>query len=103
MPWQSIACQDHLALCTVLYGLTMIDPDLSTPIYQQLADLLAASIRAGRPPQGRPLPSITRLASEYGVAIGTVRHALAVLRDRGVIHVVSGKGTYAGPAPSVKP
>jgi DNA-binding GntR family transcriptional regulator len=94
-----MVCHDESVSSTVTYGQPMIDPDLSTPVYLQLAELLAAQIRAGRPPQGRPLPSITRLASDYGVAVGTVRHALAVLRARGVIHIVAGKGTYAGPAP----
>lgn len=76
-----------------------IDATSSVPFYRQLATLIERRIAAGDPARGRPLPSVARLAAEYGVAIGTVRHALRVLAERGVVHVVDGKGTYPGPAP----
>jgi GntR family transcriptional regulator len=43
------------------------------------------------------LPSERSLAEEYGVAYTTVRHAMALLRDRGVIITVHGRGTYVTP------
>jgi GntR family transcriptional regulator len=36
-------------------------------------------------------------ADEYGVAYTTVRHAMALLRERGIIVTVHGRGTYVKP------
>jgi GntR family transcriptional regulator len=79
--------------------LFMIDPELSTPVYRQLAVILAEQIRSGVLAAGRPVPSEARLQQEYGVARGTARKAIAYLRERGLVHTVVGKGTYVGPAP----
>ncbi len=46
------------------------------------------------------LPSERSLAEEYGVAYTTVRHAMAVLRERGIIVTVHGRGTFATPRES---
>jgi DNA-binding GntR family transcriptional regulator len=81
------------------YGLPMIDPEVSTPVYRQLAAILAEQIRAGALPAGRLVPSEARLQQEYGVARGTARKAIAYLRERDLVHTVVGKGTYVGPAP----
>ena len=43
------------------------------------------------------LPSERSFAEEYEVAYTTVRHAMAVLRDRGIIVTVHGRGTFATP------
>jgi len=40
------------------------------------------------------LPSERSIAEEYEVAYTTVRHAMAVLRDRGIIITVHGRGTF---------
>jgi len=77
----------------------MVDPDSSTPIYRQVAAILAEQIRTGALPAGRVVPSETRLQQEYGIARHTARKAIAVLRESGLVHTVMGKGTYAGPAP----
>lgn len=43
------------------------------------------------------LPSETTLAQEYELAIGTVRKAVASLRDEGLIHTVRGWGSFVTP------
>ena len=43
------------------------------------------------------LPSERTIAEEYGVAYTTVRHATAVLRERGLIVTVHGRGTFVKP------
>ena len=78
----------------------MIDPDLSTPIWRQLAALLTEQIRSGVLAPGRPVPSESRLQQEYGVARGTARKAIALMREQGLVHTVAGKGTYVGQPPS---
>jgi GntR family transcriptional regulator len=43
------------------------------------------------------LPSERSFAEEYGVAYTTVRHAMAVLRERGIIVTAHGRGTFVTP------
>ncbi len=43
------------------------------------------------------LPSERSFAEEYEVAYTTVRHAMAVLRERGIIVTVHGRGTFVAP------
>lgn len=72
----------------------MIDPLSPTPLYVQLADLLAARIECGDLEAGKPLPSESTLRQEYGLARGTVRAAVRVLRERGLVVTVPQRGTY---------
>ncbi len=74
----------------------MVDPDSPVLAYVQLADDLARLIGTGEL-TGR-LPSERDLASEYGVAYGTVRRAMEVLRERGLVESVHGRGTFVKPA-----
>lgn len=75
-----------------------IDP-LGTPghTYIQVASAIAASIEAGQI-TGR-LPAERALAADLGVSYQTVRHAYAVLRQRGLIITRHGRGSYARPRP----
>lgn len=43
------------------------------------------------------LPGELELADQYGVAYTTVRHAMEVLRSRGVIITRHGRGTFVKP------
>ena len=43
------------------------------------------------------LPGERDLAEEYGVAYATIRRAMEVLRDRGVIITRHGRGTFVNP------
>lgn len=67
--------------------------------YRQLADILRARIARGDWAEGRPIPSETRLVQEYGLARSTVRRAIAVLVEEGVVWTVQGRGTYVGQPP----
>ena len=62
-------------------------------IYIQLADILAAKIAAGDFPAGSRLPSEAELAETYEVAKMTVRRALEVLRERGLVRTLHGRGS----------
>jgi len=70
------------------------------PIYQQAADHIAASIARGDLRPGDKLPAERDLAEDWGIAIGTVRSAMANLRERGLIVSTLGKGTFVAGAPS---
>ncbi|GGJ44971.1 GntR family transcriptional regulator [Streptomyces brasiliensis] len=70
---------------------------------QEIADTLRERIRVGDLRAGDRLPTQAELAEEFGVERGTVRQALRVLQDDGLLSNVS-KGSpprIAEPAPSV--
>jgi len=74
-----------------------IDRDGPTPVYVQLAAILRERIKAGELPAGRALPSETTLMQEHGLARETVRKAVRVLRDEGLVQIVQGRGVYVLP------
>jgi GntR family transcriptional regulator len=74
-----------------------IDMLSSVPAYMQLAGILRKQIESGKIAPGDPLPSETTLVQEYGIARGTIRRAIEVLRDHGLVVTVQGRGTYVRP------
>jgi DNA-binding GntR family transcriptional regulator len=78
----------------------LIDHESGRPIYQQLADVVAAMIEAGQLVVDRPIPAESRLAEEYGVARLTARRAVRELRERGLVYTVQGKGTFVAARPA---
>jgi GntR family transcriptional regulator len=73
----------------------VIDLHGPEPSYRQLARQLRERIRDGRTGPRDPLPSITQLTGETGLAVNTVRHVIAVLIDEGYAYTVPGRGTFA--------
>jgi DNA-binding GntR family transcriptional regulator len=73
---------------------TEIDHDAGTPVWQQLADILRGQIERGDIAPGKLLPSIRTLMQTYGVSDGTVKRAIADLRNAGLVKSVTGRGTY---------
>jgi DNA-binding GntR family transcriptional regulator len=45
------------------------------------------------------VPSESQLEQEFGIARGTARKAIAVLRDEGLVITVKGRGSYVTPSP----
>ena len=72
----------------------MIDHEGMTPLYIQVADAIEARIVSGELVPNRPIPSENALTQEYGVARGTARKAVDVLRERGLVVTVTGRGTF---------
>lgn len=64
------------------------------PLYVTLARLLTADIENNRWVAGAQLPTIAALAKTYGVAPVTIRQALGVLSDEGLIKTIQGKGSF---------
>jgi DNA-binding FadR family transcriptional regulator len=71
----------------------MITSGSDVPAYVRLAEALRARIEAGEF-AGRPLPSEVQLGQAYGVGRNTVRGAVALLRNEGVLDVRHGVGTF---------
>jgi GntR family transcriptional regulator len=72
----------------------MLDPEGPVPLYVQLADLLEEQIKKGALQPNRPIPSEATLQQQHGVSRGTARRAVDLLRERGLVSTVAGKGTY---------
>jgi GntR family transcriptional regulator len=65
-----------------------------TPLYVQLADVLRGMIASGELQPRSTLPSESYLQQEQGVSRGTVRMAIAILRDEGLVITIGGRGTF---------
>jgi GntR family transcriptional regulator len=64
------------------------------PRYHQLAAILRRKIRTGELPAGSQLPTEAELATTHRASRGTVRLALGVLRNEGLIHSEQGRGSF---------
>ena len=69
-----------------------IDPDAGEHAYLQLAAILRDRIASGE--IGPRVPSLTVLEQETGLAVVTIRKALAILIDEGLIYTTPGRGTF---------
>jgi GntR family transcriptional regulator len=69
-----------------------VDPFGREHAYVQVASDVARRIKAVE--ITRKLPAERALAEEYGVAYVTVRHAMQVLREQGLIVTIHGRGTF---------
>ena len=69
--------------------LVSAEPGLSR--YASLAQALRTRVVAAEWPPGSALPAESQLASEHGVALGTMRRALALLVEQGFIERIHGK------------
>ncbi|WP_275286969.1 GntR family transcriptional regulator [Halomonas elongata] len=74
-----------------------LDPDLSTPLYHQLASRLEDAIEEGAWQAGEALPSERALAESLDVSRITARKALDRLAERGLIRRTRGSGTFITP------
>jgi len=70
-----------------------LDRSLATPLYRQIADVLAEEIRAGRMVAGERLPTERRLAAELGVNRSTVVTAYDEVDALGLVRGYVGRGT----------
>lgn len=71
-----------------------IDHESNVPVYVQLAEILRAQIASGELQPHRPVPSERTLTQRYEVSDGTVKRAMSVLREAGLVETVRGKGIY---------
>ena len=63
-------------------------------MYEQVADHIEARIRAGEIPPGARLPGEQALRQEYGIALSTVRKAMELLRQRGLVVTRPANGSF---------
>ena len=63
-------------------------------VYVRIAAGLRRRIESGELAPGEPVPSITTLTQEWGVARETAAHALQVLEAEGLVRRYPGRGYY---------
>ncbi len=69
-------------------------PSPNLPLHVQISELISREIAAGIWADGARLPTEQQLAVQLGVAVGTLRKALATLESRGLVERIQGSGTY---------
>ena len=76
------------------YHHAMITRGTPVPPYRQLAALLRGQIESGELAPGQQLPSVITLAADYQLAVPTVRKAITLLKQEGLVTGVAGYGTF---------
>lgn len=71
--------------------------------YHQIADELRARVTSGEYAAGRLLPSESELSAEFGASRVTVRKALELLRDGGLVDARQGFGWFVAGEPVRQP
>jgi GntR family transcriptional regulator len=79
-----------------------IDHDGALPVYKQLANLLRGQIERGELQPNRPIPAESRLMQIHEVGRDTVRKAIAILREEGLVIAIQGRGTFVKPKDEVE-
>jgi DNA-binding GntR family transcriptional regulator len=69
-------------------------PTSYEPAYLRIAHALSDEIAAGVYRAGDQLPTEPQLRAQYGVSPVTVRRAINILLDRGLVTTTQGKGTF---------
>src|SRR5712691_7873482 len=84
----------HVSLTMLVMSVPPFKPTPLRLMYEQVAEHIAARIEAGELTPGTRMPPERDLATEYGVAYNTMRKATEILRERGLIITMHGRGTY---------
>jgi len=71
-----------------------LERDSPVPLYQQLADHLRQDIAEGRLPAGVAFPSERKLMARYQVTRTTVRSAIGLLKQEGMVVAEHGAGSF---------
>lgn len=75
-------------------------PVLRQSLSDEIAQRITQLIQAGGYDPGARLPTISRMAQDFGVGAPTLREALKKLETVGVVVIRHGSGVYAGRAPA---
>ena len=75
----------------------------SSPLYRQLADVVRQRIAKGVWAVGTRIPSLNARAAEFGVGLITVRQAVALVAQEGLVRPERGRGTQVIARPPEHP
>jgi GntR family transcriptional regulator len=74
--------------------ITNLERSTALPLYLQLSELLIRDIASGRLPDGTRLPPERALAQTHETTVRTLRKALNILEEKGLLERVQGSGNY---------
>lgn len=72
----------------------MLDRNSSVSMYEQIVDILKEEILQKRVAGSGCLGTHKDLAEKYNVSLITIRKALQILQDQGIVEIKQGKGTF---------
>jgi DNA-binding transcriptional regulator YhcF (GntR family) len=78
--------------------LLVVDPSIPLPVYEQIRQQIVRMIAAGTLRPGHRLPTIRQLATDLGLAKGTVARAYELLESDSVIETLGRKGSFVSDA-----
>lgn len=71
-----------------------VDPSAALPVYEQIREQVVRMAVTGSLPAGSRLPTIRQLATDLGLAKGTVARAYELLETDSVVQTLGRKGTF---------
>ena len=71
-----------------------IDENSRIPKYKQIIDSIIHNISIGKLSMDQKIPSINRFSEEFYLSRDTVEKAYSILKKRGIISSIRGKGYY---------
>ena len=72
----------------------MYTPIKSAPLYEQIVQQIQESITSGDLQAGERLPAERELAEQFNVSRTAVREAVKALREKGLVEIHRGRGTF---------
>ena len=72
----------------------MLSQDNIVPLYEQLMNILEHDIRTGNYSPGDRIMTESELSQKYGISLITVRKAISLLTEKGLLVKKQGKGTF---------
>ncbi|MGN0839151.1 MAG: GntR family transcriptional regulator [Pyramidobacter sp.] len=81
----------------------MVDKTVITPLYMQIADELHREILMNRYGEHGCIGTHSELARRFSVSLITIRKAVQILAEKGIVEILQGKGTYVKKSAFVDP
>jgi DNA-binding GntR family transcriptional regulator len=75
----------------------LVQPPLGVPRYKWAAEVLEKRIADGTYPTGSQAPTEQSLIDEFGYSRETIRAAVRIVREKGMLIVTHGVGTFIAP------
>ncbi|MGE3619953.1 MAG: GntR family transcriptional regulator [Acidimicrobiia bacterium] len=80
--------------------LLSVDPSLPLPVYEQICEQIRRMVAAGTLRPGHRLPTIRQLATDLGLAKGTVARAYELLESDSIIATRGRQGSFVVDPPT---
>ena len=73
------------------------------PLYEQICSKLEELILNGVIKANEPLPSVRSLAIELSINPNTIQKAYSIIKQKGLIYSISGRGSFAADTADILP